>query len=66
MRHSYTEMCIVFSIVKGKKWAYETTIWPMCLSIFELQKQVHDFHSILMLTLCAGGHPTSLFLIFDN
>jgi len=67
MCHPYTEMYIVFSFVKKKKkWAYKITILPMCVFIFELLKQVHVFHIILMLTLCAGSHPTSLFLISNN
>jgi len=61
-----TLKCVLYFPLLRKKWAYKTTILPMCMFIFELLKQAHVYHSILMLTLCARGHPTSLFLISNN
>jgi len=63
---NHTLKCVLYFPLLRKKWAYKTTILPMWVFIFELLKQVHVFHSILMLTLCAGGHPTLLFLISNN
>ena len=65
MLHPYTEMCIVFSFVKKKMGLQNNYLAYVCVQIWPT-KQVHDFHGILMVTLCAGGHPTSLFLISNN
>jgi hypothetical protein len=61
-----TLKCVLYFSLLRKKLAYKTTVLPMCVFISDLLKQVHAFHSILMLTLCAGGHTTSLFLISSN